>query len=151
MTLSTQNNHKHDAQVNIPHSTEKNVDSSKEKAKNNGLSKKAAASKAVSEVDAIQTKSSLQSSVSENNFDTKLKNNARVEGKSSKHHLTSSLPAKIPECCKARDPTPGFQKMHFTKDRCGARTRKGLRVTPRSDPGSSKIDGQWKIKTSISD
>jgi len=85
VTLSTQNNHKHDAQVNIPHSTEKNVDSSKEKAKNNGLSKKAAASKAVSEVDAIQTKSSLQSSVSENNFDTKLKNNARVEGKSSKH------------------------------------------------------------------
>ena len=85
MTLSTQNNHKHDAQVNIPRSTEKNVDSSKEKAKNNGLSKKAAASKAVSEVDAIQTKSSLQSSVSENNFDTKLKNNVRVEGKSSKH------------------------------------------------------------------
>ena len=71
-TTSTQNNHKHDAQVNIPRSTEKNVDSSKEKAKNNGLSKKAAASKAVSEVDAIQTKSSLQSSVSENNFEALL-------------------------------------------------------------------------------
>lgn len=76
MISSTQNNHKHDnAQATHPKSTIKNVDSYEEKTNNTSYSEHAAASKTASEAETI--KNSLNSSISANNFDAKLKHSPR--------------------------------------------------------------------------
>ena len=86
MTISTQNNHKHDnAQANNPKSTIKNVDSFEEKNPHSLCSGQAAVGKTAPEVEAT-TKNSLKSSLSANNFDTK--DNIRTGEKSSKQKVS---------------------------------------------------------------
>jgi len=87
MTISTQNNHKHDnAQINNPQSTIKNTDSFEEKIPRSSCSGQAAVGKTVPEVEAT-TKNALKSSLSANNFDTKV-NVIRTGEKSSKQKVS---------------------------------------------------------------
>jgi len=95
MTISTQNNHKHDnAQVNNPKSTIKNADSIKEKIPHSSCSGQAAVGKTVPEVEAT-TKKSLKSSLSANNFDTKV-NVIRTGEKSSKQKVSDKDEVQFP-------------------------------------------------------
>jgi hypothetical protein len=98
MSISTQNNHKHDnAQVNAPKSTIKNAGSLKEKNPHLLRSGQAAVEKTVPEVEAT-TKNSLKSSLSANNFDTK--DNIRTGEKSSKQKVSDKDEIKLPSTSK---------------------------------------------------